>query len=541
MLHFAALCFARRRRDVAVRPALAGPLLLLATYVGCQGARHEDIAGAASITTGACLPQGPGARKAGEQSCAGCGCSPDAPPGDGSDARRGGGVALAAGAGTRDSETATIASRLQQGTPPAHYSNSTTHTHTLALAGTWRRRLLITGGSAVRPETSTWGVAAHPWPAHESCERGLEAVQRGTSRRSASTVGAPAGAPPAGRQATDETEERPRAVLLPPRRDREDDAGCAARWRRTPHGDAASRRGRPGEAEGTAGAPPGRRTKVVFLRVPLFRPQCLNKAATDLWSFRRGCRPFPKKNQNKKGNNQRPKNVDQGGPGRKREKPVVNTWGVTHSAWNHEIRAAHGNGPPPPPPKTKIAVWTTDRGWVTGKVTEHRPNPRDPQNQVHTVVKQDRDGREVVFRLTSEKWCRFTPTGDKPNCPQCGAKCRPGKGSGTARAGPDGGDKKVPEYKHFCEKCQADVLATNPCLLERRDPKDPRRTEDAARNVRMAPARAAAATANGKKRAAPPAGPTAKRANATSSASAGAGTYRAGVDTAPHLMDTTFG
>ena len=266
------MCFARRRRDVAVRPALAGPLLLLATYVGCQGARHEDIAGAASITTGACLPQGPGARKAGEQSCAGCGCSPDAPPGDGSDARRGGGVALAAGAGTRDSETATIASRLQQGTPPAHYSNSTTHTHTLALAGTWRRRLLITGGSAVRPETSTWGVAAHPWPGHESCERGLEAVQRGTSRRSASTVGAPAGAPPAGRQATDETEERPRAVLLPPRRDREDDAGCAARWRRTPHGDAASRRGRPGEAEGTAGAPPGRRTKVVFLRVPLFRP-----------------------------------------------------------------------------------------------------------------------------------------------------------------------------------------------------------------------------------------------------------------------------
>jgi hypothetical protein len=31
-----------------------------------------------------------------------------------------------------------------------------------------------------------------------------------------------------------------------------------------------------------------------------------------------------------------------------------------------------------------------------------------------------------------------------------------GKGSGTAVEGPEGGTKKTPDYKYFCEKCETE-------------------------------------------------------------------------------------
>ena len=220
----------------------------------------------------------------------------------------------------------------------------------------------------------------------------------------------------------------------------------------------------------------------------------------------------------------------------KRAAPVSKAWGLTHAAWNRAIRAAHGNGRGPNTPaiKTKVAVWTP-AGWVTGKVMSEKPNPRDPKNQVLSVVKKDRDGKDAVFSMTAENWQTFVPTKWRPACPTCGCACRPGRGSGTAVEGPDGGTRKAPDYIYFCERCETHVLATNPCHLHRTNPESPVHTEDP--RVRLAPTvnktrgktRAGPQTADGR-----PAGPTPK-------ISAAAGTYRAGVDAQPHVMDTTFG
>jgi hypothetical protein len=99
-----------------------------------------------------------------------------------------------------------------------------------------------------------------------------------------------------------------------------------------------------------------------------------------------------------------------GGRGRaRRSAPISKAWGVTHAAWNHAIRAAHGNGargPRTPPVKTQVAVWTPE-GWVTGKIVRERPNPRDPANQVLSIVKRDRDGRDVVYSM---EWQPLYPT-----------------------------------------------------------------------------------------------------------------------------------
>ena len=215
---------------------------------------------------------------------------------------------------------------------------------------------------------------------------------------------------------------------------------------------------------------------------------------------------------------------------------VSKAWSLTHAAWNRAIRAAHGNGrgPNTPPLKMKVAVWTPE-GWVTGKVMRERPNPRDPRNQVLSVVKRDRDGKDAVFAMTAERWQKFVPTKWRPACPACGCACRPGKGSGTAVEGPDGGTKKSPDYIHFCERCEKYVLTTNPCHLGRMNPASPVHTEDP--NVRFAPTTSKArgkAKAGPKAAASPPAGPPPK-------ITAAAGTYRAGVDAQPHVMDTTFG
>ena len=78
-------------------------------------------------------------------------------------------------------------------------------------------------------------------------------------------------------------------------------------------------------------------------------------------------------------------------------------WGLSHSAWNHEIRAAHGNGrgPRTPPVRTKVAVWiSADGEWITGKIIGERPNPRDPHNQILSIIKKDRDGRNWTGAMT---------------------------------------------------------------------------------------------------------------------------------------------
>ena len=71
-------------------------------------------------------------------------------------------------------------------------------------------------------------------------------------------------------------------------------------------------------------------------------------------------------------------------------------------------------------------------------------------------MKRDRDGRDVVYSMTKERWQAFKPTKWRPACPACGTACRPGKGSGTAVEGPEGGTKKTPDYKYFCEKCETE-------------------------------------------------------------------------------------
>eukprot|EP00964_Phaeocystis_antarctica_P071868 scaffold43901_cov81-Phaeocystis_antarctica.AAC.1 len=83
-----------------------------------------------------------------------------------------------------------------------------------------------------------------------------------------------------------------------------------------------------------------------------------------------------------------------------------------------------------------------------------KPNPRDPKNQVLSVVKKDRDGKDAVFSMTAENWQTFVPTKWRPACPACGCACRPGRGSGTAVEGPDGGTRKEPDYIYFCERCE---------------------------------------------------------------------------------------